>query len=275
LKKFSMELLVVYLIFIIVPILGGGFSQEGADKTPEKKEIKDIWKKPEYSVVIPKNSSEVLMEREGNYVYSGRDMKLTDLSVAEKKKVFINLIVPAIDMVEKEVQWRRELVGELRERETLTEDEKTYLEKLFTDYRVRDRNIDRLLSKMVMPPKSLIISQAALESGWGTSRFFTEGNNIFGVWSYNENEPRIPALVTREGGYTAYLKSYGDLKGSVEDYVVLLSKNTNYSELRAGIRAGESSIELAEYLTMYSEIRGEYVKRVQSVIRSNGLKEFD
>lgn len=270
-----MELIGVYLIFIIVPILGGALSGDRTGKVSMEKEIKDIWKKPEYSVVIPKNASEVLMEREGNYVYSGRDMKLADLSVAEKKKVFINLIVPAIDMVEKEVRWRRELVDELRGRKSLTEDEKVYLEDLFTQYRIKDRNINRLLSRMVIPPKSLIISQAALESGWGTSRFFTEGNNIFGVWSYNENEPRIPALVTREGGYTAYLKSYGDLKGSVEDYVVLLSRNANYSELRAGIRAGEDSLELAEYLTMYSEIRGEYVKRVQSVIRSNGLKEFD
>ena len=272
-KKFSFKLTAVYLVFLFIPFLGEVVSSKGDIRKNYVKE--DIWKKPEYTIIIPRSASEVLMEREGQYVYSGRDLDLGGLSGPQRKKVFIRLLIPAIDIVEKEVMWRRTLVEELSNKEDLNSEEEEYLEKLFTKYKVKDRNRDSLLSRLIMPPKSLIISQAALESGWGTSRFFREGNNIFGVWSYNKNEPRIAAMENREDGFTAYLKSYGDLKGSVEDYVMLLSKNNNYSELRSGIRNGESSMELAEHLIMYSELRGEYVKRVKSVIRGNKLNELD
>ena len=35
------------------------------------------------------------------------------------------------------------------------------------------------ISKQI--PKELIIAQAALETGWGKSRFANEGNNLFGI----------------------------------------------------------------------------------------------
>jgi uncharacterized FlgJ-related protein len=33
-------------------------------------------------------------------------------------------------------------------------------------------------------PVSLVLSQCAEESGWGTSRFAAEGNALFGQWSW-------------------------------------------------------------------------------------------
>ena len=35
-------------------------------------------------------------------------------------------------------------------------------------------------------PWEMIIGQAALESGWGTSRFAVEGNNLFGIRTFSE-----------------------------------------------------------------------------------------
>ena len=37
-------------------------------------------------------------------------------------------------------------------------------------------------------PKVLIIAQAALETGWGTSRFANEGNNLFGIRTFNKDD---------------------------------------------------------------------------------------
>ena len=34
-------------------------------------------------------------------------------------------------------------------------------------------------------PKELIIAQAAIETGWGKSRFANEGNNLFGIRTWN------------------------------------------------------------------------------------------
>ena len=281
-KKFIKELVVVYLVFsaAIFVIDGAVNNQERGsskeERAMEKRVAKEVSleERPRYTVIVPKTASEILMERQGNYVYSGELVKLSDLSVADKKRAFVGLLVPAIDAVERDLVWRRNVVEKLVQTETLTRDEEKFLAGLFSSYRIKDGNIERLLSRMVMPPKSLIISQGALESGWGTSRFFREGNNIFGVWSYNTNEPRI-AATTRSNGYTPHLKKYESLKGSVEDYVLLLSRGDSYKDLRQGMIKGESSTDLARYLTMYSELREEYVKRVVSVIESNKLKELD
>jgi uncharacterized FlgJ-related protein len=35
-------------------------------------------------------------------------------------------------------------------------------------------------------PIEMIVAQAALESGWGTSRFALEGNNLFGIRTYDK-----------------------------------------------------------------------------------------
>jgi len=40
-------------------------------------------------------------------------------------------------------------------------------------------------------PKEMIVAMAALESGWGTSRFAMEGNNLFGIRTYDKEVPHM------------------------------------------------------------------------------------
>ena len=40
-------------------------------------------------------------------------------------------------------------------------------------------------------PSEMIVAQAALESGWGTSRFAVEGNNLFGIRTFDKNVPHM------------------------------------------------------------------------------------
>ena len=42
--------------------------------------------------------------------------------------------------------------------------------------------------KHLRVPYEMIIGQAALESGWGKSRFATVGNNLFGIRTYGLEE---------------------------------------------------------------------------------------
>ena len=56
-------------------------------------------------------------------------------------------------------------------------------------------------------PYKYRLAQAAIESGWGTSRFYKEANNVFGIWSYSENELRIKAMEDREGK-SVYVRKY-------------------------------------------------------------------
>jgi len=48
-------------------------------------------------------------------------------------------------------------------------------------------------------PMEMIVAQAALESGWGTSRFAIEGNNLFGIRTYDKNIPHMLIEGTKNG----------------------------------------------------------------------------
>ena len=45
--------------------------------------------------------------------------------------------------------------------------------------------------RMNRVPFEMIIGQAALETGWGTSRFAVEGNNLFGIRTWDKNTPHM------------------------------------------------------------------------------------
>ncbi|WP_320046204.1 glucosaminidase domain-containing protein [uncultured Ilyobacter sp.] len=209
------------------------------------------------------------------YIYAARNIDLDAYPVKEKKKLFVKMMMPAIEISRDQVSANRKFVKKIVKRGSLKPKEKNKLEKLLGDYGIEDEDPKKLLGKMIVPPTSLILGQAALESGWGTSRFFREGNNVFGVWSYDSNDERIKAGESREDGFTAYIKKYSNLKEAVDGYVLLLSTGTAYEDLRKGIKRGESSEELVKYLVKYSELGHSYTERIEKVIRVNEFEKYD
>ena len=49
-----------------------------------------------------------------------------------------------------------------------------------------------LMVRLDTVPMSLALTQAAMESAWGTSRFAREGNNLFGQWCYQPGCGIVP-----------------------------------------------------------------------------------
>lgn len=125
-------------------------------------------------------------------------------------------------------------------------------------------------------PPSLALAQAALESGWGTSRFAREGNNLFGIWCYEPGCGLVPRR--REPGRTHEVAVYRSPRECFTAYIQNLNSNSAYRELwriRAAARArGEtaSGYALAAGLLRYSEERELYVRKVRGVIRGNNLE---
>lgn len=133
----------------------------------------------------------------------------------------------------------------------------------------------RLLRRVDEIPVDLALAQAANESGWGTSRFAQEANNLFGVWTWDADQGLLP--VNRPEGATHYVRVFPDLQASVRNYVYTLNVGDAYHDLRQRReqlrQEGQplQGMELAPGLVRYSE-RGEaYVEEVQGMIRSNGL----
>ena len=135
-------------------------------------------------------------------------------------------------------------------------------------------NDQQLLAALKPHPVSIVMAQAAIESGWGTSRFYREANNVFGVWSHNSDEPRIAARGKRNGK-TIWLKRYSSLDESIRDYYKLLAKGSPYKAFRLARIKTDDPHKLIPYLTAYSERRSDYTKQVSQVLRQNQFSRFD
>ena len=71
-------------------------------------------------------------------------------------------------------------------------------------------------------PISIIIAMAGIESAWGTSRFATEGNALFGVrtWSL-DTVPHMKALGNPDASWR--VKKYTTKCGSIKDMIRILN----------------------------------------------------
>ena len=77
----------------------------------------------------------------------------------------------------------------------------------------------------------MIVAQAALETGWGTSRFAVEGNNLFGIRTWNKSTPHmIPVGIKKWPGWG--VRIFASKCDSVKEYVRLLNEHPAYEEFR-------------------------------------------
>jgi len=80
-------------------------------------------------------------------------------------------------------------------------------------------------------PIEMIVAQAALESGWGTSRFAIEGNNLFGIRTYDNKVPHMyPYGVKKWTGWG--VRIFNTKCQSVKFFVELLNNHSAYKEFR-------------------------------------------
>ena len=85
--------------------------------------------------------------------------------------------------------------------------------------------------KVFRIPYEMITAQAALESGWGTSRFATEGNNLFGIRTWNKDMPHmIPHGVKKWRGWG--VRIFASKCDSVKEYMRLLNEHPAYEDFR-------------------------------------------
>lgn len=286
-------LLVLQLsIFSIYVVLENFFSKE----VSKVKVLKaDIFKVPTYVYEKPlmevkkielKSLEEVLVHVEPNskldivaienqivkpIIYT-KSIKLSDLSIEHKKKTFIDMIIPSILVAKHRMVEERKKVARLLRIEELSEKESLWLTK--KRYIFKASNIDELYDKMELHPTSIVIAQAIIESGWGTSRFFEKANNVFGIWSFNKHEKRIAASEKR-GKKTIYLKKYSSVEQSISDYFLILSTKDAYKGFREKRLESQDPFILIEQLGKYSELGEEYIENLKNTIVKNELLVYD
>ena len=123
-------------------------------------------------------------------------------------------------------------------------------------------------------PKELIIAQAAIETGWGKSRFANEGNNLFGIRTWDIDEPHLlPIPWTKWPGWG--VKVYETRCDSVRDYLRILNEVFAFTEFRQARDSGiDDGLILADYLSLYASNKN-YTELVKEVIKYNIRGEYD
>jgi len=220
-----------------------------------------------------------------------RDKVSKEISVQTKKRIFFRamgpLVLHANELILADREKAQGLVELLETGKTLNPADQDWLTALAVQYKVvdtADSTLDRaalseLLSRVDIVPPSLVLSQAAEESGWGTSRFTAEGNALFGQWSWSANAIKPDQQRAALGNYG--IAAFETPLQSIMAYMANLNTHSAYGELRtrrAELRKrGEklSGRDLAGTLTKYSERGPAYVDSLHSIMKVNHLDPTD
>ncbi len=212
--------------------------------------------------IIPINDSLVIP-----YIYTSA-VSLKDLPVNEKKKKFFEMMLPAILVAKKELAYKLDKVINISSKPTITHEETLFIDELKEKYKAK--NIEMLQSRLHTFPVCIVLAQAAIESGWGTSVFFVEANNPFGLWSFDPNQPRMKAT-----GNNVYVRKFSNLEQAIDAYYTTLATAGPFTSFRSARLEINNPYELVNYLIDYSQRREAYVEEVKGIIRGNNLTKYD
>ena len=214
--------------------------------------------------------------------------EINDNNTTDKKDIFISILLPIALRGNEIVLEERELIKNIFKYNDISGIQffskkykiQNYKNINFTN--LSDKQLDKLKSELMVKvntiPISMILAQAIIESGWGTSRFAREGNALFGEWTWQKNTG-IKPLQKLNANYS--VKSFTNITESLNSYILNLNRHDAYKEMRSyrlkKIKNGNevSGYELANFLDGYAEIGHVYVTKVKEMIISNKLYKYD
>jgi len=199
-----------------------------------------------------------------------------DVNPDKRKDLFIMHILPAIVITRErlmdDLHHLDFLEDRINQRKSLSKSDSSFLVSIKQKYETD--SIGELKKQIYPHPVSLVLTQAVLESGWGTSSIFRNGNNIFGIMSFSSDDPRsqMPYI---EGDDDRYLRTYNSITESVEHYFLFISTVSSYKKFRQKRWEGGTSAQLVRYLGRYHDQSEQYAEMAQSIIASNNLDRYD
>jgi len=205
-----------------------------------------------------------------------KDLSLIE-DIRERKELFIKIILPLILQENEKIEKDREKLFKLLARKSNTKEEKDWLKWKFKEYKIKNRDISELKIRMDIVPVSLAIAQAAIESGWGTSRFALEGNALYGQWTWSDKG--LKPLENVDGDHK--VMHFKILTASIKAYKKNLNTHSGYIEFREAraklrnLNERVTGLKLTQYLDKYSATGMEYTKKLELTIKKNSLSDFE
>ena len=223
--------------------------------------------------------------------------KLNPLQVASlnwknnftKKKIkFIETLLPLISYQNQKIIVERKRLFEIYDyldvQKTLHKGDIIFLKNIAKKYLINSKNkhkidlVEELLQLVDIIPNSIVLAQAANESGWGSSRFAKEHNALFGQYTYDEKNGVVPLRRDKDERYL--IRYFSSIDKSVESYFKNINTHYAYEKFRQ-IRSEMNKNNLGlniKLLTQQLDVYAKdefYVETINSIIETNNLMQFD
>lgn len=217
--------------------------------------------------------------------------ELTRISDSDmRKELFISSLLPPILKVNEYIEYERsrllEIIAAIELNGKASNTDLYWLTRKMARYRMDDLTVenlydslDELHKRMNIIPPSLALTQAAIETGWGTSRFAQQANALYGQWTWDDSAGMVP--LERESGATHSIRRFNNLISAVEGYALNLNTHPAYEDFRTERSRFSRSADIVINddmlftLLYYSERGFEYIDNLNSIMRANKLRNFD
>ena len=200
------------------------------------------------------------------------------VDVRERQAAFFAFLRGPVEDENARIRAQRRKVVAIRRNilaDTLDTAVRCQLAALAAEYRIPSEGqplatTTQLLRRIDVVPVDLALVQAAIESGWGRSRFALLGNNLFGTRCFRRGCGFVPTQ--RPPGEVYEVRRFRSIDEAVAVYMNNLNTHAGYVEfrrLRAGLRDDLKPVAaaaLAETLGIYSTRRQDYVDQVVTMI---------
>jgi len=214
---------------------------------------------------------------------------LTEIDALNKKNIFISILLPIAlrgnEIILEEKQSIKKISTSKKNIDELEFFAKKYKVQNYKNINFANLNNSQisqiksqLLIKVDTIPISMILAQAIVESGWGSSRFAREGNALFGEWTWQKGMGIKPEE-NLDANFA--VKSFSDISSSLNSYLLNLNRHSAYKALRnyrfENFKDEKpiNGLEAANFLSGYAEIGYKYVTKIREMIEANKLYRYD
>lgn len=212
---------------------------------------------------------------------------LDSVPAPKRKELFVGALLPLVAFQNELILEQRRRIDNLSGRAPLSPEDRDFLVAACDYYRL-DRcprplpaladTLRALLDRADEIPVSLVIAQAAIESGWGAAYASQRTNNLFGEQAGSPFEVESAEPAARR----FRLAVFPTIGSSVGSYMRNLNSHPAYEGFRWRRRlqrhrpAGQlDPLILADGLGRYSERGRAYVEELVRFIRANDLQRYD
>ena len=213
--------------------------------------------------------------------------EIKKLEGVERRRFFIKLLLPLVLLENEKIAAEHDMIVPVAAKKDWSEEDIKLIAEIAEKYNIIEKNQDLSVSteeekekiryfldhKIRPVPPAIAIGQAALESGWGTSRFVFEGNNLFGHVSPDPTKGIKPK---NWSGNQRHIRIFDSIQESISAYMLNLNRNRAYNKFRWYRRTHPTDLsKMAEGFDKYAIIKEAYVGRLQSVMFKFGVHRIN